>query len=115
MADVTVETTERDYLNMLANAVTLAQLRAGLLPWARFAPEALQVADRMSEREFREFRAAYATLYNHPTGEGEPTQQFMAKYGQLVMPDRLTDASRRAEQWSVTLGMVLLGGTGNQN
>ena len=106
--EVTIETTEMDYVNTLVNATTLAHLRASLVPWARFAPDAVNIATRMSERDFKEFRAGLLAIVGHPDGEGEPTQQYMARWGQLVMPDQLTDASKKADIHGETLGIVLL-------
>ena len=105
--EVTPATTERDYLNMLLNARTLTELRAGLVPWARFCPTAKQVADRMTEADFKEFRAGYSALFQ-PGASGDVTQNFQARYGDLMVPPELQEASQKAHAHRTSLGVVLL-------
>lgn len=105
--EVTPDTTERDYEAALIEAATLAVLRQHLIPWARFCPIAMQMASRMSERDFREFRRGLLRAIS-PEG-GEVGQQFIQKYQDLAMPTPLMEASHRAETYGTTLGVVLLG------
>jgi hypothetical protein len=104
---VTFTTTERDWEDAILTAGTLAALRVHLSPWARFVPEAHNIAARMSEREFREFRAGALLIAG---GDADvPAPGWMERWQPLLMPDSIVVASQSAERYNVTLGTVLLG------
>jgi hypothetical protein len=110
--EVTPHSTERDYMNALLNARTLTELRAALVPWARFCPTAKTVADRMTDQDFKEFRIGYHQLFQ-PGASGDVTQNFQSRYGDLMVPPELQEASKKAEAHNTTIGVVLLAVWGN--
>lgn len=97
-------TEEKEWSAMLDSAVTVASLRAGVLAWEPFVDDAQSIADTMDDAALISFRAG---LKKERKGKfaGE---KFLGRFGALLLPKGLMDASLTAEQYKVPFGLALI-------
>ena len=97
---------EASYVYFLDHVQSHDDLIAGLRELSPLADDALEVAERMSNRDFSKFKLALARE-RECHGQGEESA-FPAKYRILVLPRRFIQGSVLAEQFAAPLGAVLV-------
>ena len=90
---------------MLANSTSLESLKKWLLEdWFELAPDALAIVESMSEESFIKFRVG---LKKECAGKFAG-QEFVAKYGVVMMPSLMFEASIAALHYHVPWGLAFI-------
>jgi len=101
---VTHMTSEQDWVRAVDEAATLADLRELTLAWEPFVPDAKAVAYGMTEDDWLAFRLGLSLERKAQFAGAE----WAARFGYILQPAVLGDATLMALNLHVPLGTVLL-------
>lgn len=94
---------EHNYNYFLDHVFSLDELLTGLLQLSPFANDALSVAEKMNEQDFRRFKSALAKERSC-----ESKSVFPGKFRSLILPKSFIQATIMAERYEVPLGVALI-------
>src|SRR5690349_19057987 len=97
-------TDEKEWSTMLSGALTLDALRDGVKQWAPFVDDAQVVVDGMVEADMKAFHRGLKKERSG-TFAGE---EWLRRFGALILPKGLMDGSAAAERYKVPLGCALI-------
>jgi hypothetical protein len=101
---VTYMTEERDWSRALDDAKSLETLRAVVVGWMPFVPDALAIVNRMDSRAFEKWRDGLAMERKGQFAGVE----FQERFGALALPTALIRGSQGADRYKVPLGLYLI-------
>jgi hypothetical protein len=94
----------RKYSKEIDSAKTLPDLIRTLSEWKRFAQDAFECAQKMTDADFKEFRSVLAKERRGKFAGDE----FTEKYGAILMPEKLLISSLLESQHKIPWGLAFI-------
>lgn len=100
----TTENPGRKYADEIDRATTTIDLAYTLTRWKRFAEDSLAVAEKMTDKDFSEFRSGLAKERQGKSAGAE----FAKKYGAILLPEKLLISSLVESEYKVPWGLAFI-------
>lgn len=96
------------YRYFLDNVESLSDLIEGLAHLSPFADDALDVAEKMSLKDFVRFKKALARMREQVAKDRQAPPKFPRRYETLVVPAKFLEASFLASRFQAPLGVAMI-------
>lgn len=95
-----------EYAAAIRGAKNVAELVAAIEPFREAAEDALAIAKAMTEDDFRAFVSG--TKKQRTTKDEKFIEEFCARFGSVLMPDRMLEATLLSNEMRVPWGLAFI-------
>lgn len=95
-----------EYIKGIRKATTAKELVEAIQPYSEICGDALQAAEVMEDKEVKEFQRDWRKASKPQSDEW--TENFIKRFGMIVMPSKLLEASLIAEKYHAPWGVAFI-------